>query len=68
MKIYLIKHLEDSFSISGSEEEIKKFLKWVKDYKHGTITEDTINCSSLYDINACRLRAKRQNILLCPLM
>lgn len=52
-----IKHQCDAICISGSEAEIAHFIKWVKTYRHGKVTADSIICKTPNDMKACRLKA-----------
>ena len=55
-----IKHQRDTLCISGSEVEIARFIKWVKTYRHGKFTADSIICKTPNDMKACRLKAQYQ--------
>lgn len=52
-----IKHQRDTLCISGSEAEIAHFIKWIKTYRHGKFTADSIICKTPNDMKACRLKA-----------
>ncbi len=52
-----------NFFIYGSEKELKTFIKWVKDYKHGTCHEMTVTCKTPSDMKACNFKAIRMKCL-----
>lgn len=51
-----------NFFIYGSEKELKTFIKWVKDYKHGTCHEMTVTCKTPSDMKACNFKAIRMKL------
>lgn len=51
-----------NFFIYGSEKEPKTFIKWVKDYKHGTCHEMTVTCKTPSDMKACNFKAIRMKL------
>ena len=64
MKQITIRDSKISFSVSGTEEEIKNYIDWVKKYNKGTFKkkENAIICSKPVNLTACRLKAQHQNL------
>ena len=52
----------NTIRISGSEAEIAHFIKWIKTYRHGKFTADSIICKTPNDMKACRLKAQYQKL------
>ena len=66
-----IKHQEDILTVNGPEAEVDLLLKWIKDYRHGETSDNSVNgeisdnsvtCSSSLDLSACRMKALRLNL------
>lgn len=67
MKKTLIVRTRDnksSHTLSGSEEKITAFIKWVKNYKRGKLeSPDVVICKSDTDIFVCKQKAIREGLI-----
>ena len=57
-----IKHQEDILTVNGPEAEVDLLLKWIKDYRHGETSDNSVTCQSSLDLRACKTKALRLNL------
>ncbi len=57
-----IKHQEDILTVNGPEAEVDLLLKWIKDYRHGENSDNSVTCQSSLDFYACQEKALRLNL------
>lgn len=56
----------ENFTVTGTQEKIKAFIKWAAEYNHGTFDGvNTINCNASIDLCACKQKALHESLLSC---
>ena len=57
-----IKHQKDILTVNGPKAEVDLLLKWIKDYRHGENSDNSVTCQSSLDFYACQEKALRLNL------
>lgn len=54
----------DTFTVTGSEDLILNFLKWISFYKRGEYDKENniVLCKTPLDMKACTMKACRMNL------
>jgi len=57
-----IEHQGNILTVDGPTSQINSLLKWIKDYRHGKISDNSVTCQSSLDLYACKIKALRLNL------
>lgn len=49
-------------TVDGPTSQINSLLKWIKDYRHGENSDNSVTCQSSLDFYACQEKALRLNL------
>lgn len=53
-----IEHQGNILTVDGPEAEVDLLLKWIKDYRHGETSDNSVTCQSSLDLclNVCHIK------------
>ena len=57
-----IEHQGSILTVDGPTSQIDSLSKWIKDYRHGKIYDNSVTCQSSLDLYACQKKALRLNL------
>lgn len=57
-----IEHQGNILTVDGPTSQINSLLKWIKDYRHGETSDNSVTCQSSLDLFACKTKALHLNL------